>query len=427
MSLKKGGFPEKWKHATVIPIPKEGDHADVNNLRPISLLPLPGKLLEQVVHQQIMEYISMHNLLCKEQGGFRKGFSTISKIADFTDDLFTAINENKLTLAAFIDLRKAFDTVNHNILLQKLKTLGLHLQELKWFESYLVQRFQQPLANGIMSDKLEVYCGVPQGSILGPLLFLIYVNDLPRVIKFSTVHMYADDTVIYLSGRNTAEIEQSLQADLNNLAQWCSSNKLTINTKKTKTMTFGTPQQTKRMQNVRFTLNEQVLGLVESYKYLGVTLDQNLNFQKHVKSIIKTLSYKIYLLSKIRPFLTEKAAVLIYKSMVLPYIDYGDTFYFSCTKDLLNKLQRMQNRALKIIFRLNRRFPTKELHQTAGVLMLDKRREMHLLNLMYNRSKIDQYIDARSINTRAHRGTLMLIERPRLDKFRASVKFAVCF
>ena len=424
MSLKKGGVPEKWKHATVIPIPKEGDHADVNNLRPISLLPLPGKLLEQVVHQQIMEYISMHNLLCKEQGGFRKGFSTISKIADFTDDLFTAINENKLTLAAFIDLRKAFDTVNHNILLQKLKTLGLHLQELKWFESYLVQRFQQTLANGIMSDKLEVYCGVPQGSILGPLLFLIYVNDLPRVIKFSTVHMYADDTVIYLSGRNTAEIEQSLQADLNNLAQWCSSNKLTINTTKTKTMTFGTPQQTKRMQNVRFTLNEQVLGFVESYKYLGVTLDKNLNFQKHVKSIIKTLSYKIYLLSKIRPFLTEKAAVLIYKSMVLPYIDYGDTFYFSCTKDLLNKLQRMQNRALKIIFRLNRRFPTKELHQTAGVLMLDKRREMHLLNLMYKRSKIDQYIDARSINTRAHRGTLMLIERPTLDKFRASVKFA---
>ena len=111
--------------------------------------------------------------------------------------------------------------------------------------------------------------------------------------------------------------------------------------------------------------------------------------------------------------------------MVLPSIDYGDTVYFSCTKDLLNKLQRMQNRSLKIIFRLNRRFPTNELHQTAGVLMLDQRREMDLLNLMYKRSKIDQYIDARSINTRAHRGTLMLIiERPRLDKFRASVKFA---
>ena len=118
-------------------------------------------------------------------------------------------------------------------------------------------------------------------------------------------------------------------------------------------MTFGAPQQPKRTQNVRFILNEQVLELVESYKYLGVTLDKNLKFQKHVKSIIKTLSYQIYLLSKIRPFLTEKAAVLIYKSMVLPYIDYGDTVYFSCTKDLLNKLQRMQNRALKIIFRLD--------------------------------------------------------------------------
>ena len=110
--------------------------------------------------------------------------------------------------------------------------------------------------------------------------------------------------------------------------------------------------------------------------------------------------------------------------MVLPYIDNGDTGYFSCTEHLLNKLQRMQNRALKIIFRLNRRFPTKELHQTAGVLMLDQRREMHLLSLMYKRSKIDQYIDARSINTCAHRGTLICIECPRLDKFRASVKFA---
>ena len=178
-----------------------------------------------------------------------------------------------------------------------------------------------------------------------------------HLIKFPVVHMYADDTVIYnLSGRNTAEIEQSLQADLNNLAQWYSSNKLTINTKKTKTMTFGTgkltPQQTKRTQNVRFILNEQVLGLVESYKYLCVTLDKNINFQKHVKSIIKTFSYKIYLLSKIGPFLTEKAAVLICKSMELPYIDYGDTVYFSCTKDLLNRLQRMQNRALKLFLDL---------------------------------------------------------------------------
>ena len=122
-----------------------------------------------------------------------------------------------------------------------------------------MQRFQQTLANGIMSEKLEVYCGVPQGCILGPLLFLIYVNDLPGAIKFSAVHMYADDTIIYLSGRNTAEIEQSLQADLNNLAQWCSSNILTINTKKTKSITFGTPQQTKRTQNVRYILKS--LGL----------------------------------------------------------------------------------------------------------------------------------------------------------------------
>ena len=169
----------------------------MNDLRPVSLLPLPGKLLERLIHTHISTYLETNGLLDERQGGFRKGHSTISTIAEFTDDLFEDINNNKLTLATFIYLRKAFDTVNHFILLQKLLKLGIKGKIFEWAKSYLSKRSQCTIVNGTRSDVLGVECGVPQGSILGPLMFLIYINDLGRECDTLNTRFYADDTVIY--------------------------------------------------------------------------------------------------------------------------------------------------------------------------------------------------------------------------------------
>ena len=183
LSLTTNVIPQAWKVAKVVPLPKDGNPDSVNKWRPISLFPLPGKLLEKSVHTQLMEHLTLQNILDKNQGGFRKGFPTTSTRAKLTDDIYSAINNSELTLAVFIDFKKAFDTLDHNILLLKMKHLGLKDNAIKWFKNYLHGRTQCTVANDITSDPLPITCGVPQGSILGPLLFLCYINDLSSTIK----------------------------------------------------------------------------------------------------------------------------------------------------------------------------------------------------------------------------------------------------
>ena len=171
-------FPDEWKLTNVIPLPKEGDLTKCTNYRPISLLPLPGKLLEKIVHDRISNYLENHTLLDPNQGGFRKNNSTINSISNFTDHIYNSINEKQVSISIVIDFSKAFDNVNHKMLLEKLEHLGIKHKSLLWIKNYLTNRRQRTLINNVYSDYGKIECGVPQGSILGPLLFFVYFKKL---------------------------------------------------------------------------------------------------------------------------------------------------------------------------------------------------------------------------------------------------------
>ena len=238
-----------WK---VIPLYKGGDRENVGNYRPVSLLPLPGKILEKIVHSRISDFLDNDHFLSGNQGGFRKGFSTTSTIAKLTDDIFDQINSGNTTLAVYIDLKKGFDTVDNDILINKLGRAGIRGDLLKWCKSYLGNRSQCTLANGMTSSRLPVTCSVPQGSVLGPLFFLTYVNDVQFALNDCGVQLYADDTVLYQAGINSHEAAIKLQRSLDLFVTWCKVNKLTINIMKTKLMVYGSRQKVKKSEGCRY-------------------------------------------------------------------------------------------------------------------------------------------------------------------------------
>ena len=411
VALSTGNFPRLWKRAKVVPLPKEGDRRDVNNLRPVSLLPLPGKLLEKVIHTRISQHLGQYNLLSENQGGFREKNSTINIIANMTDNIFSAINRKQLTIATFIDFKKAFDTVDNEILLKKLQLIGIKGLPLKILDSYMTDRQQQTLANGLLSKPQQLKCGVPQGSILGPLLFLVYINDLDQLKLHAKISLYADDTVLYISGASPQDLIQKLQEDLNKVENWCKRNRLTINAKKTKVVILGTSKQMCKYKPRPLILNNEPLQYVDSYKYLGVTLDNHLTYNTHLNNTIKITAYKLHQLGMIRRYITEGAALQIYKTMVLPYLDYGDIFIIGANKSKLAKMQRLQNRGLKMCLSAGYRTSTNEIHHRVKLPLLEDRRTTHLRNFMFRRSRIPKYLDISRRPTRQRDAPTCKIEK----------------
>ena len=292
-------------------------------------------------------FLEENNILSEKQSGFRKGFSTASAVADLTDNLFQAINNDEVTKAVFLDFRKAFDTVSHKILCKKLEKYGIRNGILDWCVNYLANRSQMTLANDVRSETVQLNYGVPRGSVLGPLFFILYVNDLQHVLVNANVQLYADDTVMFISGSVSSEsLTNYLQRDLNRLHKWCQSNKLTLNPSKTKVVTFGTRQALKKVKPNPLYLGNDKISSVTSYKYLGFTIDSTLTFRPHIADVMKKVMHKRTMLSKLMPFLNRNVAISIYKMMILPYFDYCDVVYQSACSNDLEKLQRLQNKCL---------------------------------------------------------------------------------
>ncbi|CAH0405112.1 unnamed protein product [Chilo suppressalis] len=279
-SLSSGNFPTRWKEANVLPIPKTGVSNDVRNYRPISLLSGFSKLFEALVCQYFAN--TFKSVLASQQHGFRQKMSTVTNLSCFITDLSEELDRGRQVDAIYTDISKAFDKVNHIILLKKLHSVGVHGSLLNWCRSYLVRRCQKVVACGYESSPFYVPSGVPQGSHLGPIFFLIFINDLVNVVQHSECLLFADDLKVYKTIENFNE-SILLQQDLNRIAEWSSINKLPLNPDKCKHIKFT---KKRNALNTSYSINSHLLEEVSSIRDLGVVLDHKLSFRHHYDHII---------------------------------------------------------------------------------------------------------------------------------------------
>ena len=422
LSFETNIFPSEWKLATIVPLPKDGDLSQCTNYRPISLLPMQGKILEQIIHNRFDSFCENNNILNKNQGGFRKKHSTISTVAYFTNNLYNAINSKNYSIATYIDFSKAFDTVDHQILIRKLAKMGIKGNSQKLIKNYLENRQQRTIVNDTESEMANISCGVPQGSVLGLLLFLLYINDLCNTIENCSTFLYADDTVLVSNEPDIYTAHMHLQSDLDNVANWCKGNKLSINIKKTKAMVIGTRSMVKKHNHIsRLKICGKPIEYVFQYKYLGITIDEILSFHTHLNNTTKIVAHKNFLLHKIRSYITEDASIRVYKTMILPYLDYGDIFFANANSKQLKKLQTLQNRALRICLNTRIDTPIEILHQSVQLQKLIPRRESHILNFMFKNKNNKDFLNQRNIRTRLHDAPVFSTSKPILEKYKANV------
>ena len=402
-SLKTGIFPDCWAIATITPIPKTGDLTSVKNWRPISILPLPGKLLEKICTRFLLGELEENDILSKDQFGFRSGLSTSHAIHHYVKHIIDGINSKRITAAVYLDFARAFDSVNYDILLLKLQDMGISHMLTKWIKGYLSSRQMCTKYNGYISDLKPLVCGVPQGSVVGPILFLCYVNDIVNVTNGTDtkIKLYADDTVIYRSSNDVLSLLADLQLTLNEVSTWCKHNRINLNIGKTKPCYYGTRHLLNNCQ-LELKLDTTALHRCTQYKYLGVILDETMNMESNFNYIFKRLSYKIFQFSKIQHYLDTKNRLLVYKQTIMPYAEYAGFLLYLNRKHDSEKLQKLQNKALRICHSVKnpRDVSTSNLHQRSHLGTLLDRRELQLLGLMYDISNDENYIRVSHVHTR---------------------------
>lgn len=350
-SLDTGLFPTSEKTAKVTPIYKaSGERSDFDNYRPISVLNVLSKVLEKIVYQQLVDYLEENNLLYQNQYGFRKNKCTQDAVLHLHDHIRNNMNKKNCTGALYIDLRKAFDTVSHSCLLTKLPYYGISGNELNWISSYLFNRQQYISYNQTKSEMHSVTLGVPQGSILGPLLFVVLINDAYQCLQDCQMLMYADDTVLFFSHSSTKTIEEKLSHEGTKLFNWFADNNLVLNLKsgKTELVIYGTSQKLKTQPPCSLEILHSSINCVTNYEYLGITLDQTLSLSNQTKKLFKRINQRLNLLRRVRSQLTSNAANNIYRSMIEPIMLYCAPIYAG-VQTFHTKSIQVERKASKIV------------------------------------------------------------------------------
>ena len=341
-SLKQGVVPNEWKTAYIVPIHKKGDMTSPGNYRPVSLTSICCKILEHIIHSCLFSHLEQHDILCTNQHGFRSGYSCETQLLSTIDDLALCLNAGKCADVILLDFKKAFDKVPHQRLFQKLYYYGIRGSTLTWIKDFLCNRTQRVVLDGCMSSSTTVSSGVPQGTVLAPLLFLCFINDLPQGISAS-VKLYADDVLLYKIIESTNDSE-SLQCDLNLLSDWANKWQMEFNPSKCEHLQVSLKRSCSPTQ---YYIQGELIKKVAQTKYLGVTINQHLTWNDHVHQICNKANAVIAFLKRNLLHCPTIIKDHCYKSLVRPILEYSASVWSPHTSLLINKLESIQRRAAR--------------------------------------------------------------------------------
>ena len=347
-SIKEGVFPSQLKMADVVPIYKSGTKTEVSNYRPISLLPTFSKIFEKTIHHRISDFLHKHNILHPLQFGFRKLHSCEHALTAAKNEILHTLDKKHIALLLLIDFSKAFDMVDHNILLHKLSHYGIRGPALDWLRSYLNERKQRVRVNNIYSDTKYLTHGIPQGSILGPLLFIIYINDMPNIQKLVKFILYADDANIIITGSNAHEVISKYNEISKLLTDWVASNGLLLNVKKTNYMIFSNVN-TEQLDNFQPKMLHKPIERKQTAKFLGVHIDEKLHWTHHIDTLCTKMSRNIGILYKVKNILPQKAMQILFHSFIQSHLNHCSLIWGLGTKNSLKKLFVCQKKAIRTL------------------------------------------------------------------------------
>ena len=357
LSISLSSFPDECKVAKLKPLYKKETKTKPKNYRPISLLPLISKIIEKIIHNQTQSFLDENKILYTYQSGFRKHYSTDTCLSYLTDRLRNGFEKGLLTGMILIDLQKAFDTIDHSILLEKMKCLNFSQSTIRWFTSYLSNRSFIVSVGKELSSRGKLNCGVPQRSVLGPLLFLLYVNDMPQAVN-SELLLYADDTCLFFMGKDSKIIGDQLNKDFNSLCEWFIDNKLSIHCgeEKTKSILFGTKQLLHKAKSLNIRYGDTEIKQHTKVTYLGCILDNDLSGESMVSKVLSLINGRLKFLYRKQKFLNYSLRRLLCNALIQPHYDYAcSAWYPSLNKRLLKKIQISQNKCVRYCLKLDNR------------------------------------------------------------------------
>ena len=393
MSLEQGVVPSDMKRALVTPLIKKPslDCEQYKNYRPVSNLTFISKLVERAVDAQLACHMAQHSLYEPMQSAYRKFHGTETALVKVQNDLLMALDRRQGAFLVLLDLSSAFDTIDHQLLLERLRNnIGVEGTVLKWMESYLSDRYQSVSIGGVCSSHHQLEYGVPQGSVLGPKLFTVYAAPIAKICNDLSLpaHMYADDSQLYLwfdlpPNGNEDMARQLITLCVDNILKWCMSNKLKMNEEKTELLVVSAPQQKHKISSTNLVIGSTVVTAVDSVRDLGARLDQHLHMDAHVSAVCQAAYYQVRNISRIRGVLTQESAKTLVNALVLSRLDNSNALLANISKELLLKLQRVQNAAVRCVIGLRKRDSVRDALSSLHWLPVKYRIQFKLLLLTW--------------------------------------------
>ena len=421
-------FPDLWKAAKVIPLPKASDYSDLNNFRPISILSVLSKPLEKHIHMHTITFMESHCLFHPLQSGFRKYHSCQTALTRLCNSWLTSINKSEIVGAVFLDFKKAFDLVNHEILFTKLKCYLQNESAAALLKSFLDNRTQTVYVNGKYSCSSQVSCGVPQGSVLGPLLFCIFINDLPFSIKNTrvTCDMFADDNTLHTSSSDGSQIQRDLQSSIDDVMQWCFQNKMILNPTKTNCMTVTSRQKHQRtLLPLSLSIDDSTVEQVTAHRVLGVVIDNQFSWNVHISNVCKTVSRNLFLMAKLKRIINNDGLKVYFFGHCLPHISYASNIWSNACSNHTNKINSLHRRAVKLLVD-GSNFSVEDKMRIANILPLNLFFKYNIAVLMFKVKHGLAPVYMKELVTESDRcnSQNFLLPVTRIDLYKLSFSFA---